>query len=92
VTRVRSLPSWTDSDDTIYRTARELYAALDLDRPRIRLVGVKCENFRNAAGAPEQLTLETGDCGPAGRRPRADRVLDAARARFGAGAIRYGSD
>jgi DNA polymerase-4 len=91
VTRVRSLPSWTDSDDLIYRTARELYAALDLDRPRIRLVGVKCENLRDAADAPEQLMLDTDATEPAARA-RAERVLDAARARFGAGVIRYGSE
>jgi DNA polymerase-4 len=91
VTRVRSLPSWTDSDDLIYRTARELYAALDLDRPRIRLVGVKCENLRDAADAPEQLMFDTDATEPAARA-RAERVLDAARARFGAGVIRYGSE
>jgi DNA polymerase-4 len=58
LTRVRTLSSWTESTDTIYRTAVELYDGLQLDRPRVRLVGVKCENFRDAAGAPEQLTLD----------------------------------
>ena len=49
VTRVRTLPAWTDVDRRpIYATAAELYDALGLDRPRVRLVGVKCENLREA--------------------------------------------
>ena len=61
ITRVRTLPAWTDDTAAIFRTATELYAALGLDQPRIRLVGVKCENFRAAGDAPEQLTLDTLD-------------------------------
>ncbi|MDT4944700.1 MAG: polymerase [Pseudonocardiales bacterium] len=86
VTRVRSLPSWTNSTTTIYETAAELYRGLSLDRPRVRLVGVKCENFRDAAAVPEQLTLDD-----ANGRADAGRVLDAARARFGTGAVQFGT-
>ncbi len=87
VTRVRTLPSWTDSSSRIYQTAAELYRGLELDRPRIRLVGVKCESLRQAASAPEQLSF---DDVPAPARP-AESVLDAARAKFGSGALGYAS-
>lgn len=85
ITRVRTLPGWTDSSATIFQIATELYRALDLDRPRIRLVGVKCENLREADNAPEQLSFD--DVQPAARP--ADTVLDAARARFGSAALGY---
>ena len=86
---MRSLPTWTDSTSAIYDTAGELYRGLGLDRPRVRLVGVKCENFRDAAEAPEQLTLDafadTRD------RTGAERVIDAARLKFGADVVSYGT-
>jgi DNA polymerase-4 len=92
VTRVRTLPGWTDDTATIYRTAIELYAALDLDQPRIRLAGVKCENFRAAGDAPEQLTLDILAAETGRPRPRGtDAVIDAARVRFGSGAVGYGT-
>jgi DNA polymerase-4 len=103
VTRVRTLSSWTDATSTVYETAAELYAALDLDRPRIRLVGVKCENLHDASEVSEQLSFEDllatvpprsvelaghGSSGANAERTT-DTVLDAARARFGAGAIGF---
>ena len=87
VTRVRTLPSWTDSTGTIRDTAVELYRGLGLDRPRVRLVGVKAENFRDAGEAPEQLTLDSMQ--PNSDRLIAERVIDVARAKFGAGAVGY---
>ena len=107
VTRVRTLPGWTDTTATIYRSAVELYASLGLDRPRIRLVGVKAENLRASTEVAEQLSFDdladpdrpAGAVGaPAGpgrdRAPDAarratDAVIDAARERFGAGAVGY---
>jgi DNA polymerase IV len=94
VTRVRTLPGWTADTSAIYQTAADLYASLDLDQPRIRLVGVKCENFRPAGEAPEQLTLDAladHQSGSARGGPHGapDRVLDAARARFGTAAMGY---
>lgn len=95
VTRVRTLTSWTNSPGEIYETAADLYRGLGLDRPRIRLVGVKCENLREAGAIPEQLTLDLaagGDAGaPSTDRTRADRAIDAARARFGPAALRPGT-
>jgi DNA polymerase-4 len=88
ITRVRTLAAWTDSTSVILETAADLYRSVGLDRPRIRLVGVKCENFRAAAEAPEQLTL---DAGAAADRADADRAIDAARERFGPDAVRYGT-
>ena len=92
ITRVRTLPVATDSADTIFGVATELYRALGLDQPRVRLVGVKCENLEDAASAPEQLSFD--DLVPEGmaRPGRAtDAVVDAARRRFGADAVGYGT-
>ncbi len=88
VTRVRTLPAATDATNEVYDTACELYRALDLDQPRVRLVGVKAENLQPAARTPQQLTLELGN---RGLHRAADQVLEQARARFGTGAIGYGT-
>jgi DNA polymerase-4 len=92
VTRVRTLPGWTASTAEIYATAVELYRSLELDRPRIRLVGVKCEGLREVEAVAEQLTLDLS-ARPADGLPRsrADQVVDAARARFGSAALRPGT-
>jgi DNA polymerase-4 len=92
VTRVRTLLGWTDVTGQIYETAVELYRSLDLDRPRIRLVGVKCEGLRDVDGIAEQLTLDL-DAEPTDRPARTgtDPVVDAARARFGAAAVQPGT-
>ena len=95
ITRVRTLPSWTASTGEIFQTAADLYRGLDLDQPRVRLVGVKCENLRDADGAPEQLTLdltrpERVPADDSGRKA-ADRAIDAARSRFGPAAVTSGS-
>jgi DNA polymerase-4 len=59
VTRVRTLAAGTDQTIGIFETAAELYRGLGLDRPRIRLVGVKCENLVDADAAAEQLSLDS---------------------------------
>ncbi len=87
VTRVRTLPGWVESTSAVYDAALELYRSLRLDRPRIRLVGVKAEGFREAAEAAWQLTLDDAvaqSSGPAS----ADHASDAAQARFGPSAVR----
>ena len=82
ITRVRTLSSWTDSTAVVYDAAADLYRGLRLDQPRIRLVGVKCENLRSAAEAPEQLMLDTSAVQP---------PVDAARPWRGSGRG-YGED
>ncbi len=89
VTRVRTLPGWTSATAQIYDTAVELYRGLDLDRPRIRLVGVKCESLRDTSTVAEQLAFDLDPASPA--RTRADDAIAAARARFGADAVRPGT-
>jgi DNA polymerase-4 len=97
VTRVRTLPAWTDSTAELHRSAVELYTALRLDRPRVRLVGVKAESLRTAGSIAEQLTLDiaaapdTDSAAPAPRRKpaRTDMIVDADAVRFGAGALSY---
>jgi DNA polymerase-4 len=92
VTRVRTLPRWTDATGEIYDTAVDLYRGLGLDQPRIRLVGVKCEGLRDVAGVAEQLALDMpADAADTSARSRTDSVLDAARARFGSAAVRPGT-
>ncbi|GAB2461745.1 Y-family DNA polymerase [Jatrophihabitans fulvus] len=64
ITRVRTLPGWTDSTSEIHAIAVELYDALGLEDPLIRLVGVKAENLREATDAPHQLTLDVATADP----------------------------
>jgi DNA polymerase-4 len=87
VTRVRTLPNRTDSTALIYETALALYQGLSLDQPRIRLVGVKCEGLTPAADVTEQLSFD--DLAPNADRRVTDAVIDEARRKFGAGAIKY---
>jgi DNA polymerase-4 len=81
LTRVRTLAEPTDSSSVVYAASLELYRSLDLDRPRVRLVGVKVENLR-PAGAATQLALDWGSGQDDDRNTAADRVVDALAARF----------
>jgi DNA polymerase-4 len=92
VTRVRTLPEPTDTAATVYVEALRLYRALELDQPRIRLVGVKVENLRPADEAT-QLALDlTGSANSAKQSPAAaDQVIDALAARFGESVVRPAS-
>lgn len=87
ITRSRTLTEHTDVARTIYATACDLYAALGLDRARLRLVGVRVEGLADAAGSYHQLALDER---PQGWR-EAERAVDRASARFGAGAVRPAS-
>lgn len=82
LTRVRTLAEPTDVTSVVYAEAVQLYRALKLDRPRVRLVGVKVENLR-PAGEATQLAFDlTGTAArPAGAA--ADQAIDALAARFG---------
>jgi DNA polymerase-4 len=81
VTRVHTLPEPTDAAAVVYSETVRLYRSLKLDRPRIRLVGVKAENLR-PAGEATQLALDLfADQQPASTPT--DQVIDALTARFG---------
>jgi DNA polymerase IV len=84
ITRAHTLPAPTDVGREIYAAARALYDALRLDRPRIRLVGVRVVGIVSAGDAARQLEF--------GARARgwrdADRAADRAADRFGRGAVR----
>ncbi len=84
VTRARTLPAPTDVGHEVYETARGLYAALRLDRARIRLVGVRVEGIGPAADRSRQLELGAREHG----WREADRAVDRAVDRFGSGAVR----
>ena len=84
ITRSRTLPEQTDVARTIYGTARELFDRLGLDRARLRLVGVRVEGLVPASSGHRQLALDER---PQGWR-EAERAVDRASARFGAGVVR----
>lgn len=83
ITRSRTLPDPTDVGREVYATARELYAALGLERARLRLVGVRVEGLIDADKAQEQLIL--GDDRPSWRD--AELAADRATRRFGRGSV-----
>ncbi len=87
ITRSRTLADPTDVARVVYATARGLYDALGLERARIRLVGVRVEGLGRTEVTPQQLSLD-----PTGNDWRAaERAVDRAVRRFGAGTVRPAS-
>jgi DNA polymerase-4 len=84
ITRSRTLTSHTDVGRDIYRTVRELYEALGLQRARLRLVGVRVEGLLEAELAPRQMLLDEPELG----WREAEQAVDRATARFGRGSVR----
>jgi DNA polymerase-4 len=99
LTRAHTLADWTGQTSEIHAGAQVLYAALRLDRPRIRLLGVKVENLGPAAGVAYQDTLDFGDAAPdetapgvaSARSVAAQHAADAAARRFGPETVRPAS-
>jgi DNA polymerase-4 len=87
ITRAKTLRHHTDVSRDIYATARELYDRLGLQRARIRLVGVRLEGLVPTENAPIQARLDEPEKG----WRDADRAVDRASARFGAGSVRPAS-
>ncbi|MFW5470098.1 DNA polymerase IV [Knoellia sp. CPCC 206435] len=87
ITRARTLREPTDTSREIYDTATALYDALGLQRARIRLVGVRLEKLVAVEAAPIQGMLGEAEHG----WREADRAVDRASARFGAGSVRPAS-
>jgi DNA polymerase-4 len=87
ITRARTLREPTDTSREIYETATSLFDALGLQRARIRLVGVRMEKLVAVEAAPIQGMLGEADHG----WREADRAVDRASARFGAGSVRPAS-
>jgi DNA polymerase-4 len=87
ITRSRTLRDPTDVSRDIYATARTLFDGLGLQRARLRLVGVRMEGLMDSAQAPIQGLLDAPEHG----WRDADRAVDQASARFGAGVVRPAS-
>ena len=87
ITRSKTLRHHTDVSREIFATAKELFDRLGLQRARIRLVGVRLEGLVPASVAPIQAALDDPEHG----WRDADRAVDRASARFGAGAVRPAS-
>ncbi len=87
ITRSKTLRHHTDVSREIFATARELYDRLGLQRARIRLVGVRLEGLIEAENAPIQARLDEPEHG----WREADRAVDRASSRFGAGSVRPAS-
>jgi DNA polymerase-4 len=87
ITRSRTLRDPTDVSREVYAVARTLFDNLGLQRARLRLVGVRMEGLIDSAKAPIQGLLDAPEHG----WREADRAVDRASARFGAGAVRPAS-
>jgi DNA polymerase IV len=84
VNRSATVPSPTDVTEEIYAAALGLYDRLELDRARIRRVGVRVEQLVDASRAYRQPQLTDPEFG----WREADHAVDLAVRKFGSGAVR----
>ncbi|MHB8274039.1 MAG: DNA polymerase IV, partial [Dermatophilaceae bacterium] len=87
ITRSRTLRDPTDVSRDIFATALSLFDGLGLQRARLRLVGVRMTGLMDCDHAPIQGLLDEPEHG----WRDADRAVDRASARFGAGTVRPAS-
>lgn len=87
ITRSRTIAEPTDVGREIYEVASALYQALNLQRARLRLVGVRMEKLQSAQSASHQISLDEPEAG----WREAETAVDAAVARFGKGVVRPAS-
>jgi DNA polymerase-4 len=87
ITRARTLRESTDVAREVYATARSLFDALGLQRARLRLVGVRVEGLAPADRQERQMQIGEPELG----WRDAERAVDRASARFGAGRVRPAS-
>lgn len=88
LTRSRTLDTPTDVGQVIYDTAVDLYAALRLQRARIRLVGVRLEGLVDLEGSSEQLLFDDGVTASPVDRRAAEVAADRLRDRYGHDVVR----
>lgn len=84
VTRSKTLANPTDTAQEIFQVAQSLLDAMNLQRIRVRLVGVRAENLVPGVDVPEQLQFGARASG----WREAERVLDKVTAKFGKGKLR----
>ena len=84
ITRSKSTDFAISSTKDIYKVAKSLYLKLNLNRARIRLVGVSLENLQKSELTFEQMELGERDKG----WREATAAIDAASQRFGDGSVR----
>jgi DNA polymerase-4 len=84
VTRSKTLANPTDTAQEIFRVAQSLLDAMNLQRIRVRLVGVRAENLVPGLDVPEQLQFGARISG----WREAERVLDRVTAKFGKSMLR----
>lgn len=88
ITRSRTLDTPTDVGQVLYDTAVDLYAALRLQRARIRLVGVRIEGLVDLQESVEQLAFDDGSAASPVDRRAAEVAADRLRERFGQDVVR----
>ena len=84
ITRSKTLPLPINGVQESFEIVRALYDALNLDRARLRLVGVAFDGLVDGADLPEQLILGEREKG----WREATVAIDRASARFGQGSVR----
>jgi DNA polymerase-4 len=84
VTRSKSLPSSTDLATEIYATSKSLFEAMNLQRARIRLVGVRATGLVPASESSVQLEFSERDSG----WREAEEAIDQVSLKFGNSAVK----